>query len=302
VPLLVSDLHRDKSHPLNPDRVESLADVEPAFEPLRYLHEQRESQNFLLNQERYRNASILLSGENVGTGSFTGAEVSLPALGIRVVIAPGFGPVFFSEAVRQGILLVPLTEEVIERIADWVEANARTEMTVDLETQVIEIPGMEPIGFAAHPRLRDRLLHGFDDLDELLQYRDEAVAFRTEDRNRRPWLYEGDGFRMTESPKLLEADLGPVGSLPLEGPLAERVKMVIDQDINPFAATHGGTIRLLEVRRNTVYIEMSGRCQGCGMALVTLRQGVERRLKQAVPEIESLVDVTDHTAGLNPYD
>lgn len=136
-------------------------------------------------------------------------------------------------------------------------------------------------------------------------------------------VFEADGFRVTvdpESAKLLEGGqvdwveipgkrgfevqsehLRPVGSLPLEGPFAERVKMVIERDINPFAATHGGTIRLVEVRRNTVYIQMSGRCQGCGLAGVTLREGVERMLRQAVPEIESIVDMTDHGAGLNPY-
>jgi Fe/S biogenesis protein NfuA len=95
--------------------------------------------------------------------------------------------------------------------------------------------------------------------------------------------------------------LAPPGSTLLDSPLALRVRMVIDRDINPFAATHGGAIRLVDVRHNTAYVEMSGRCQGCGMALVTLRDGLERMLKQAVPEIETIVDLTDHRSGRDPY-
>jgi 3-isopropylmalate/(R)-2-methylmalate dehydratase small subunit len=159
------------------------------LEPLRYLHDHREDHNFLLRREAYRDATILLAVATVGGESFTGFEGSLPALGIRVVIAPGFGPVFFSEAVRQGILLVSLDMAVIERLADWIDAHPQAEMTVDLEAEAIEIPDMERIPFAAHPRLRHKLLYGLDDLDELLQYREDAVVFRAEDRNRRPWLY-----------------------------------------------------------------------------------------------------------------
>jgi Fe/S biogenesis protein NfuA len=111
------------------------------------------------------------------------------------------------------------------------------------------------------------------------------------------WVESGvrRGFKV-ESPHLR-----PIGSLPPDGPLAERVRMVLDKQINPSVATHGGAIGLVEVRRSTAYITMSGGCQGCGMAGVTLRQGVERMLKEAIPEIESVVDVTDHRAGANPF-
>jgi Fe/S biogenesis protein NfuA len=95
--------------------------------------------------------------------------------------------------------------------------------------------------------------------------------------------------------------LAPLGAKSLDSPLALRVKMVIERDVNPFAATHGGVIRLLDVRRNIAYVQMNGRCQGCGMATVTLRERLERMLRQAVPEIERIVDVTEHRAGRNPY-
>ncbi|MFP3949125.1 MAG: NifU family protein [Gemmatimonadota bacterium] len=101
--------------------------------------------------------------------------------------------------------------------------------------------------------------------------------------------------------KVENPNLQPIGSKPLKGPLAERVQTVIDSEINPAVASHGGEIGLVEVRDAVAYIRMSGGCQGCGMARVTLKQGVERMLREAVPEIQGIVDVTDHSAGTNPY-
>lgn len=86
-----------------------------------------------------------------------------------------------------------------------------------------------------------------------------------------------------------------------QGELADRVVEVLEHQINPGIAAHGGQITLVDVQDQTVFLEMSGGCQGCGMARVTLRQGVERMLRQALPEIVDIVDVTDHTAGANPY-
>lgn len=84
-------------------------------------------------------------------------------------------------------------------------------------------------------------------------------------------------------------------------PLAQRVQDVIDTQINPGVASHGGFISLLEVKDNTAFIALGGGCQGCGMADVTLKQGIEVAIKEAVPEIESVLDSTDHAAGNNPY-
>jgi len=146
-------------------------------------------EDLLLRSDAYRGATILLTAGSVGAERFTDAEGSLPVIGIRVVIASGFGPAFFSEAVRHGLLLVALPQEVIDGMAAWVEANSRQAITVDLEAQLIDVPGMGRIPFEIAPRVRNRLLHGLDDLDELVQHREEAVAFRAEDRKRRPWLY-----------------------------------------------------------------------------------------------------------------
>jgi Fe/S biogenesis protein NfuA len=101
--------------------------------------------------------------------------------------------------------------------------------------------------------------------------------------------------------KVENPNLAPVGSKPLEGPLADRVKQVIDQYVNPGVAQHGGFVTLVEVRESAAFVELQGGCQGCGLASVTLRQGIERIIKDQVPEIESVEDVTNHQAGSNPY-
>ena len=101
--------------------------------------------------------------------------------------------------------------------------------------------------------------------------------------------------------KVENPNLAPIGSKPLEGPLADRVQQVIEQYVNPGVAQHGGNVTLVEVRDDIVYLQMGGGCQGCGMASVTLSQGIERILKEQVPEIVGIEDVTNHSAGDNPY-
>ena len=87
----------------------------------------------------------------------------------------------------------------------------------------------------------------------------------------------------------------------LEGPLAERVKSVLDAEINPAIASHGGSITLVGVEDTEIYLQMGGGCQGCAMSRMTLRQGVERMVRQAVPEVTVIHDVTDHESGENPF-
>jgi Fe/S biogenesis protein NfuA len=83
--------------------------------------------------------------------------------------------------------------------------------------------------------------------------------------------------------------------------IAMLVQNVIDTQINPGVAAHGGYIELLDVKDGIAYIFMGGGCQGCGLADVTLKQGVEAIIREAVPQIKAVVDQTDHAAGTNPY-
>ena len=94
------------------------------------------------------------------------------------------------------------------------------------------------------------------------------------------------------------------GSIPateLTGEVAERVMQVLERQINPAIASHGGVAELVAMEDGTAYLRLSGGCQGCGMAQVTLSQGIETAIKDAVPEVVSVIDVTDHASGENPY-
>jgi Fe-S cluster biogenesis protein NfuA len=81
----------------------------------------------------------------------------------------------------------------------------------------------------------------------------------------------------------------------------EIVAEIFRGDINPMVARHGGRVDLVDVQDGTVVVRMMGGCQGCGMATVTLRQGIEAALRQALPTIQGIKDITDHAAGANPY-
>ena len=87
----------------------------------------------------------------------------------------------------------------------------------------------------------------------------------------------------------------------LSGDVAQRVMQVLEQQINPSIAAHGGRADLVAVEDGAVYLRLSGGCAGCGMAAVTLSQGIEVALRESVIEINRVVDITDHAAGTNPY-
>lgn len=85
------------------------------------------------------------------------------------------------------------------------------------------------------------------------------------------------------------------------GPIADKVRDVLDSQVNPAIAAHGGMISLVDVEDTEIYVEMGGGCQGCALSRMTLRQGVERMLREAVPELTAVHDITDHASGENPY-
>jgi Fe/S biogenesis protein NfuA len=102
----------------------------------------------------------------------------------------------------------------------------------------------------------------------------------------------GSGFKFLNVPRVPKE---------YKGTLAEKVVQIIDHQINPNIASHGGYVALVDVRGTEVIIQMGGGCQGCGMANVTLKHGVEATLKQMLPEITAVYDVTEHAEGKNPY-
>jgi Fe/S biogenesis protein NfuA len=87
----------------------------------------------------------------------------------------------------------------------------------------------------------------------------------------------------------------------LSGTTAEKVTQLLDQQINPALASHGGYAALEKVEDEVVYVTMGGGCQGCAVSAMTLREGIARSIKEAIPEVKDVVDVTDHALGENPY-
>jgi Fe-S cluster biogenesis protein NfuA len=92
-----------------------------------------------------------------------------------------------------------------------------------------------------------------------------------------------------------------LAAMPDEAAIRATVQRLLEDEINPAVASHGGWIALLGVRRNDVFLELGGGCQGCGMANVTLKQGIETILRRELPQLGEILDQTDHAAGRNPY-
>jgi Fe/S biogenesis protein NfuA len=118
------------------------------------------------------------------------------------------------------------------------------------------------------------------------------------------WVEENgtSGFRV-KTPEPRVAAAAPARDRPdiPAGPLAERVQQLFDAEINPSIAMHGGAVELVDVDEGTLYLRMTGGCQGCAASQATLRMGIERMVRESIPEIGEIVDVTDHSAGTNPY-
>ncbi|MGD8456175.1 MAG: NifU family protein [Anaerolineales bacterium] len=107
------------------------------------------------------------------------------------------------------------------------------------------------------------------------------------------------GFGIEYPPQAAQVAMKPTKEW--DDPAAVEVQKVIDQQLNPAIAGHGGWVRLLEVKDETAYIEMGGGCRGCAISQMTLKDSIERAILDNVPEIKKVVDTTDHDGGTNPY-
>ena len=114
------------------------------------------------------------------------------------------------------------------------------------------------------------------------------------------WSDDGDGGLVILNPNT-PPRAAPAPTSDLTDPLAQRVLRVLEEQINPSIAAHGGRADLVAVDAGTAYLRLSGGCQGCGMAAVTLSQGIEVALREEIPELVGVADVTDHAMGANPY-
>lgn len=147
--------------------------------------------DFVLNRKEYRNAQILLAGENFGCGSSREHAVwALYDWGIRAVIAPSFGAIFYANCIQNGLLPVQLKRAAVTRLARLSEDNpGGNRIAVDLEKQIVVASGGDEYGFTISPAHKAMLLTGQDQIDLTLQMADRIAAFQQEDRQERPWVY-----------------------------------------------------------------------------------------------------------------
>jgi Fe-S cluster biogenesis protein NfuA len=90
-------------------------------------------------------------------------------------------------------------------------------------------------------------------------------------------------------------------AMPPESEIRRKVQDLLEREINPALGMHGGWVELIDVRRNAVYLKLGGGCQGCGSANMTLKMGIEKAIREQIPEVGEILDTTDHAAGRNPY-
>ncbi|MFP6742357.1 MAG: NifU family protein [Alphaproteobacteria bacterium] len=139
------------------------------------------------------------------------------------------------------------------------------------------------------------IFQGFEDGIVLLDMEGPAVAMKLGIENMlKHYVPEVETVQSFEEYERLKSPA-------MNTPEALSIRRILDEDVNPAVASHGGHIALIDVKPDTVYIRLEGGCQDCGMADMTLKNGVEVAIKQAVPAITAVLDVTDHAGGDNPY-
>jgi len=159
------------------------------FAERRFNEDGSENEDFVLNKPAYRNARILIAGDNFGCGSSREhAAWALQDFGIRCVIAPSFGDIFFNNSFKNGMLLIKLPQEEIDKLLDDASRGANATITVDLESQTITGPDGGTIHFDVDPFRKHCLLNGLDDIGLTMEKADKIGGFEKQVEAERPWL------------------------------------------------------------------------------------------------------------------
>ena len=146
--------------------------------------------DFVLNQARYQEASILLARENFGCGSSREhAPWALEDYGFRAIVAPSFADIFFNNCFKNGLLPIVLDTAAVDRLFRETEAQEGYRLTVDLAAQTITTPSGEVIPFEVDGERKHRLLHGLDDIALTLHFTDEIKAYEARRKAEAPWLF-----------------------------------------------------------------------------------------------------------------
>ena len=164
------------------------------FEEMRFLDDGGENPDFVLNKPAYRNAQILVAGENFGCGSSREhAPWALQDFGIRCIVAPSFADIFYSNCFKNGILAVVLPAEDVDKLMDHAGRGANAVLSVDLERQTITGPDGGEIRFEIDPFQKHCLLEGLDDIDLTLEKEQAITDFEVKHRAATPWLDTAPG-------------------------------------------------------------------------------------------------------------
>ena len=162
------------------------------FANFRYNPDGTENPDFVLNQEPYRKAEVLVAFENFGCGSSREhAPWALLDFGIRCVIAPDFADIFHNNSFKNGVLPVKLPREVCEQLIEDARMGGNARLTVDLEREVVVRPNGEEIPFKIDPLRRHLLLNGLDDIGQTLQHAPAIDAYEAKQKAAQPWLNAG---------------------------------------------------------------------------------------------------------------
>ena len=197
--------------------------------------------------------------------------------------------------------LIAITDKAREKVLGFREGVADSER----QAMWVEVTGVQGSEWTYNISLKpvdgagaDDSLEYFDDLGVVVPASDVeklrgAVVDWSDDMM--------SGGLTVENPNKPSPAMGARPPADLSGPVQQRVQQVLVDQINPAIAAHGGSAELVALEEDTAYVRLGGGCVGCGMASVTLGQGIEVAILEAVPEVRQVVDVTDHASGTNPY-
>lgn len=159
------------------------------FDEMRYKDDGSEVEDFVLNQDQYRNAKILIAGDNFGCGSSREhAPWAIMDFGFRCVIAPSFADIFYNNCFKNGILPIKLPQEQVDLLMDDAERGANAVVDIDLENQTIKGPDGGTINFEIDPFRKDCLLKGLDDVGLTLEKTEKISSFEATRSESQPWV------------------------------------------------------------------------------------------------------------------
>jgi 3-isopropylmalate/(R)-2-methylmalate dehydratase small subunit len=159
------------------------------FDEMRFDRQGRENPDFVLNQPAYRNAEVLISGENFCCGSSRDhAPWAIKDFGIRVVIAPSFADIFFNNCSKNGILAIPMPQDVVDVLMEDARKGANARMTIDLENQKVTTSDGQEFGFQIDAFKKHCLLNGLDDIGLTMEKAAAIDTFEAKNATLHPWV------------------------------------------------------------------------------------------------------------------